>query len=156
MKNVLLAAVLGMSVGALAHADGVLVMTGRDSATAKYDDECSNGANIVEATRTQFINKMLADKESQLGSIVSKLSTFDGDIQETKGVLTKWVQTYHMRSGCGTNHNSFTAMVQSYDTMSNSNVVVTKYLVTIDDDDESGTRTLKLRSIQALDMRRDD
>lgn len=156
MKKIFLSVLLGVSMGAVAHADGVLEMTGPDSAVAKYNDECSNGANIVAETRAEFIKKMVENPESKLGKTLAQFTKFDGGIQESKGALTKWVQTYHMRSGCGTNHNSYTAMIQSVDTMSNSNVVVTKYIVTIDDDDESGTRTLKLKSIQPVIIRNEE
>ncbi|MEO5668413.1 MAG: hypothetical protein ABIR96_10160 [Bdellovibrionota bacterium] len=156
MKHVYLAAVLGTMICAHARADGALQMTGPDSATAMYDDHCSNGANVIEKTRTQFINNMLANPQSKLGSVTAQLATVEDGIQATKGVLTKWVQTYHMRMGCGTNQNSFSAIIQSYDTMSNSHVTVSKYLVTVDDDDESGTRTLKLRDIQPLNVRQED
>jgi hypothetical protein len=156
MKCTYLALALGMIICASARADGVLQMTGADAAVAQYNDHCSNGANIIEATRTQFINNMLANPQSKLGNVIGQLATVEDGIQATQGVLTKWVQSYHMRSGCGTNQNSFSAIVQSHDTMSNSHITVTKFLVTVDDDDESGTRTLKLRSILPLNVRQDD
>jgi len=153
MKIKYLTLTLGFIMGAGARADGVLQMTGPDSAVAQYDDKCSNGANIVETTRTEFINKMLANPKSKLGKLKAQLTTVEDGFQMTEGALTPWIQTFHLRSGCGTNENSFTAILQSHDTISNSNVVESKYLVTVDDDDESGVRTLKLRSIQRLNIR---
>ena len=157
MKLSHLTLVLGSLLSFAAHAaDGELKMTGPDAGVAQYNDHCANGRNNGEAVRKQFVEKMLANPESQLAKTVAGLSTFEDDFQLTKGVLTPWVQSFHLRSGCGTNNNSYSAIVQSYDTMSNSHVTVSKFLVTINDDDEVGTRTLSLKSIQPLSIREEE
>lgn len=68
---------------------------------------------------------------------------------------TGWNQTFHNRSGCGTNINSYSAFVETV-TGGNANHTVVKYLVTIDDDDNAGKRTLKIRDIRPINLRNDN
>jgi hypothetical protein len=64
-------------------------------------------------------------------------------------------QTFHARSGCASSANSYSAFVETV-TGGNSNYTVVKYLLTIDDDDNAGERTLKVRDIRPISLRNDN
>jgi hypothetical protein len=135
-----------------------LVMTSPDSASANYEDKCSNGRNIDKVNRDKFIKLMLADKKSKLSQLkVTLLNEIKqtGDEPRDEGVyIGEWNQTFHERIGCDTNTNSYSAFVETV-TGGNTNHTVVKYLITIDDDDNAGKRTLKLRDIRPIKLRND-
>ncbi|MEH2052547.1 hypothetical protein [Nostoc sp.] len=136
-----------------------LVMTSPDSASANYEDKCSNGSNLDQFNRDRFLKLMLADKKSKLSQLkVALLNEIkqSGDEPRGEGVhIGEWNQTFHDRSGCGTNTNSYSAFVVTV-TGGNANHTVVKYLVTIDDDDNAGKRTLKIRDIRPINLRSDN
>jgi hypothetical protein len=100
-----------------------------------------------------------SDKKSRLSQLkVTLLHEINrsGDEPRDEGVyIGEWNQTFHQRIGCGTNSNSYSAFVETV-TGGNTNHTVVKYLVTIDDDDNAGTRTLKLRDIRPIKLRNDN
>ena len=64
-------------------------------------------------------------------------------------------ETAHERIGCGENRSSYSAFVFTLTADAaggNSNYLVAKRFVTIDDVDLAGVRTLKLRKIQPIDL----
>jgi hypothetical protein len=69
--------------------------------------------------------------------------------------IGEWNQTFHERIGCGTNSNSYSAFVETV-TGGNTNLMVVKFLVTIDDDDNAGRRTLTIRDIRPIKLRNDN
>ena len=136
-----------------------LVMTSPDSASVNYEDKCSNGGNLDQFNRSSFLKLMLANQFSKLSQL--KVALFNeikqsGDEPRGEGVhIGEWNQTFHNRSGCGTNTNSYSAFVSTV-TSGNANYTVVKYLVTIDDDDNAGKRTLKIRDIRPIKLRNDN
>ncbi|BDA75978.1 hypothetical protein CAL7716_101440 (plasmid) [Calothrix sp. PCC 7716] len=133
-----------------------LVMTSPDSATANYQDKCSNGANIDKQNRDKFLQLMLANKKSKLSQLKVALwgeIKKSGDEPRGEGVyIGEWNQTFHDRSGCGANSNSYSTFISTV-TGGNTNHTVVKYLLTIDDDDNAGKRTLKVRDIRPISLR---
>ncbi len=136
-----------------------LVMTSPDSAKVNYEDKCSNGGNSDKVNRDKFLKLMLADKRSKLSQLkVALLNEIkqSGDEPRGEGVyIGEWNQTFHERSGCGMSTNSYSAFVVTV-TGGNANHTVVKYLVTIDDDDNAGERTLKIRDIRPINLRNDN
>ncbi|MDZ8094743.1 MAG: hypothetical protein RMZ42_22815 [Nostoc sp. DedQUE05] len=136
-----------------------LVMTSPNSAFANYEDKCSNGGNLDNVNREKFLKLMLADQKSKLSQLkVALLNEIkqSGDEPRGEGVrIGEWNQTFHDRSGCGTNTNSYSAFVVTV-TGGNANHTVVKSLVTIDDDDNAGKRTLKIRDIRPIKLRNDN
>jgi hypothetical protein len=157
MKALLFAALFLHNCSAFAASRiGELVMTSPDSATVRYADRCSNGRNITEAIRAQFVRAMLANPESKISQLkaqILKEIRDSGDTPRGEGfALGAWSHSYHDRAGCSTSSNSYSALAASI-AGGNTNHKVSRFLVTIDDDDEGGTRTLKLRSIQPVSVR---
>jgi hypothetical protein len=136
-----------------------LMMTSPDSASANYEDKCSNGHNIDNINRDKFLKLMLANQKSKLSQLkVALLKEIkqSGDEPRGEGIyIGEWNQTFHDRNGCGENTNSYSAFVGTV-TGGNTNHTVVKYLVTIDDDDNAGKRTLKIRDIRPINLRRDN
>jgi hypothetical protein len=136
----------------------LLKMTGADSAQAIYTNKCSNGNNIDKANRDKFVELMLANKKSRLAKLKTTLLQEiqrRGDEPRGEGVyIGEWNQTFHYRLGCGHNANSYSAFVSTV-VNGNTNHAVVRYLVTIDDDDEAGIRTLKVRNIRPIGLRKD-
>jgi hypothetical protein len=134
-----------------------LKMTSPDSATITYADKCANGGNNDEAPRTDFIARMLADKRSKLAKLeVELFAEIKNNGEEPRGdgvIIGDWQQTFHDRDGCGQSLNAYSTFVFTQ-TDGNANHLVAKRIVTIDDDDVAGVRTLKLRKIQPIDLRR--
>jgi hypothetical protein len=136
-----------------------LVMTSPDSASANYEAKCSNGGNLDKVNRDKFIKLMLANKKSKLSQLkVALLNEIKQSGGEPRGEgvhIGEWNQTFHDRSGCATNTNSYSAFVVTV-TGGNANYTVVKYLVTMDDDDNAGKRTLKIRDIRPINLRNDN
>lgn len=136
-----------------------LVMTGHDSAKAIYSDKCANGANIDDENREKFINNMLQDSQSQISKLKAQLLeeiVRSGETPRGEGFgLTPWISSFHERMGCGQSLNSYSAIAVTI-TGGNMNYRSSRFLITIDDDDTSGERVLKVRSIQPLQVREDD
>jgi hypothetical protein len=134
-----------------------LKMTSPDSATLTYADTCANGGNDDEAARTDFIARMLADKRSKLAKLeVELFAEIKNNGEEPRGdgvIIGDWQQTFHDRDGCGQSLNAYSTFVFTQ-TGGNTNHLVAKRIVTIDDDDVAGVRTLKLRKIQPIDIRK--
>lgn len=133
-----------------------LVMTSPDSATANYEDKCSNGANIDKQNRDKFLQLMLKNKKSKLSQLkVALLNEIkkSGDEPRGEGVyIGEWNQTFHDRSGCSASSNSYSTFISTV-TGGNTNYTAVKYLLTIDDDDNAGKRTLKVRDIRSISLR---
>ncbi|MFT3695664.1 MAG: hypothetical protein QM831_21180 [Kofleriaceae bacterium] len=134
--------VLSLFVASTAFADPKLVMKGHDAGEAIYADKCANGKNSDDATRAAFVANMIADKSSKLSQAMAKLAEQDYEV-----TLGDWTHTFHLRDGCGDNYNSFSALILKSSTMGNSHELFAFSLVTIDDDDNTGKRSFKLRSI---------
>jgi len=136
-----------------------LVITSSNSASANYENKCSNGRNIDKVNRDKFLKLMLADKKSKLSQLkVALLNEIkqSGDEPRDEGVyIGEWNQTFHERIGCDTNKNSYSAFVETI-TGGNTNHTVVKFLVTIDDDDNAGKRTLTIRDIRPIKLRNDN
>jgi hypothetical protein len=136
-----------------------LFMTSPDSASANYEDKCSNGGNLDKVNRDKFLQLMLKNKKSKVSQLkVALLNEIkrSGDEPRGEGVyIGEWNQTGHLRSGCSTNTNSYSAFISTV-TGGNANYTVVKYLVTIDDDDNAGKRTLKIRDIRPIKLRNDN
>jgi hypothetical protein len=134
------------------------IMTSPDSARFLYANKCSNGGNLDKINRDRFIKLMFANKKSQLAQLkVALLDEIKRSGDEPRGegfFISEWFQTFHDRDGCGKNTNSYSAYIGIV-SGGNTNRTVVKYLATIDDDDNGGERTLKLRSIRPLDIRND-
>ncbi len=136
-----------------------LVMTSPDSASANYENKCSNGGNLDKVNRDKFIKLMLADKKSKLSqlkvALLNEIKESGGQPRGEGVYVGEWNQTFHDRSGCSPITNSYSAFVVTV-TGGNSNYTVVKYLVTIDDDDNEGKRTLKIRDIRPINLRNDN
>jgi hypothetical protein len=139
----------------VARADGeALVMDGHDAGHLIYADKCSNGANNDDAGRDRFITALRADAKSQLArTLATAEAKFVTDKEMYEVALGDWIQTYHLRDGCGESSNSYSAFVVVQSKHGNSHELWTKYLVTIDDDVVAERRTLKVRSVVTLSMR---
>ncbi len=135
-----------------------LVMTSPDSASINYEDKCSNGGNSSKLYRDQFLKLMLANKKSKLSQLkVALLNEIKQSGDEPRGegfYIGEWNQSFHDRNGCGTSTNSYSAFIYTV-TGGNGNHTVVRYLVTIDDDDNLGKGTLKIRDIRPLKLRND-
>jgi hypothetical protein len=130
-----------------------LESTGPDSARAVYPDKCANGANHDDANRDAFVKAMLDNPKSKLAQAkAALLEEIKDDIRGEGVYLGAWQQTYHDRVGCGTSKTSLSAVMVTV-TGGNSSHTVTRYLVTIDDDDDDGVRTFALRSLTPLKLR---
>lgn len=131
------------------------MMTSPDSADANYEDKCSNGGNLDQFNRDRYLLLILADEKSKLSQLKVALLNeikLSGDQPRGEGVhIGEWNQTFHDRSDCGISTNSYSAFVVTV-TGGNANHTVVKYLVTIDDDDPSGKRTLKIRDIRPINL----
>ena len=153
--------VLGITSGYASESSKIplLVMTSPDSATANYENKCSNGNNGDKVNFNQFLKLMLANKKSKLSQLKASLLNEikqSGESPRGEGVyIGEWNQTFHDRDGCGTSTNSYSAFVTTV-TGGNTNHSIVKYLVTIDDDDNGGKRTLKLRDIYPIKLRNDN
>jgi hypothetical protein len=129
-----------------------LKVTGPDAAQAVYAEKCANGGNSDEANRNKFVELMLANPKSKLAQAKATLyKNLSGEPHDDV-VLTDWVQTFHDRDGCGSSHNSYSAILETV-TGGNTNHTVARQIVTIDDDDDSGVRKLSLRSIRPISVR---
>ncbi len=134
-----------------AFAKETIKMTSPDSAVAKYEDECSNGANITASGRKKFTELMLKNPQSKLSKLKKELlKNTDEDIPD-EFFLSEWVQTSHLRDGCSTSVNAFTEFVQ---TVSGDNVnhLITHYIITIDDSEEAGDREFSVTSIKKIEL----
>jgi hypothetical protein len=133
-----------------------LVMISPNSAKAIYEDKCSNGSNSDKANRDKFLKLMLANPKSKLAQLkVDLLKEIKQSGDEPRGegfYIGEWTQTFHTRSGCASSANSYSAFVKTM-TGGNSNYTTVKYLVTIDDDDNAGERTLKVHDIRPMNLR---
>ncbi len=142
---------------ALANEIPPLRMTGANSAQAVYANKCSNGNNIDQENRDKFVELMLANKKSRLAKLKATLLRDikrHGDEPRGEGFyIGEWTQTFHYRGGCGQSDNSYSAFVSTV-VNGNTNYAVVRYLVTIDDDDQVGTRTLKVRDIRPISLRK--
>jgi hypothetical protein len=152
-----LVTIAGLASSALADPKpklGELTMDGHDAGHIMYADKCSNGANSDEPGRTKFIAALQADKQSKLARTIAGLQPKPGpDGLEFEVILGDWFPTYHLRDGCSDASVSWSAPLQIASKMSNEHALVTRFLVTIDDDVASDKRTFKLRSIVALKLR---
>ncbi|MGZ3649675.1 MAG: hypothetical protein ACXVB9_14015 [Bdellovibrionota bacterium] len=131
-----------------------LVMTGPDSGKAIYADKCANGGNNDEENRAKFVQMMLANPASKLSQMKADLLK---NLDEPRGegvYIGTFVQSFHDRDGCGSSNNSYSAIVMTVNN-GNENHSVSRFLVTIDDDDNVGERTLSLHSIQPITIRDD-
>ncbi len=127
-----------------------LVMNGHDGAHATYADKCSNGRNADAATRTKFIAAMQADKASKLAVALADLAKEpDRDV-----VVGDWILTFNERTGCSDLRASYSAIVFVRAKAGTGHEVGARLLVTIDDDVAADQRTLSLRSIQPLALRK--
>ena len=145
--------VIVIVIAATAHADklGALVMDGHDAAHIMYADRCSNGANADRPGFDRFVAALRADRKSKLAIALAEAETkYVSDKALYEVALGDWIQTYHLRDGCADNSNSFSAFVYVRATVSNSNELWTKYVITIDDDVASDRRTLRVRSVLPL------
>lgn len=132
---------------------GEMKMTGPNSAKIIYEDKCANGGNIDKEKEVAFVNAMLANPSSNLGKLKAKLLKEIGDDIRGEGVyVSEPVDSYHDRDGCGQSWNSFSVFVYTL-SGGNTDHTVARFLVSVDDDDNSGVRTLKLRSIQKIAIR---
>jgi hypothetical protein len=143
-------------IAATAHADklGALVMDGHDAAHIMYADRCSNGNNADRPGFDRFVAALRADPKSKLALALAETETkYVSDQTLYEVVLGDWIETYHLRDGCADNSNSFSAFVFVRATVSNSNELWTRYVITIDDDVASDRRTLRVRSVLPLSLR---
>lgn len=135
---------------------GTLVMTSPNSAKVVYEEKCANGGNNDKEKQLAFLNAMLANPKSDLAQLKEKLLKEIGDDKRGDGFyLSEPVASFHDRDGCGASRNTYSVMIYTL-TGGNTNHTVARFLVNVDDDDESGIRTLKLRSIQPLAIRDDN
>jgi hypothetical protein len=148
--------IAAMLIAATAHADklGALVMDGHDAAHIMYADRCSNGKNADRPGFDRFVAALRADPKSKLSTALVEAETkYVSDKTLYEVTLGDWIQTYHLRDGCADNSNSFSAFVYIRATVSNSNELWTRYVITIDDDVASDQRTLHVRSVLPLALR---
>jgi hypothetical protein len=133
-----------------------LVMTGPDSAKVVYADRCANGGNQDKANFDLFVKKMLADPRSKLAQLREKvLKEIKDGGEEPRGngfYLTGFEQSYADREGCSQSSTSSTAIAVAQ-TGGNTDHTVAQALVTIDDDETEGVRTLSVRSITPIKIR---
>jgi len=148
----LLFALLPFLSGATAPTLPPLQMTSPDSAVAIYSDKCSNGKNHDPANRDKFVQQMLANPKSHLAMLKATIQRHLDDPRGEGVYLGNFVETYNDREGCATSSQSFSAVMVTI-TGGNSNHTVSRYLVTIDDNDESGVRKLSLRSLLPISIR---
>jgi hypothetical protein len=151
MKMVILALVPFLTGAA---APPPLKFTSPDAATAVYADKCSNGKNHDLANREKFVKRMLLNPQSRLAILKAQLLKGLEDPSGEGVFVGQFVETYNDRSGCGTSNTSYSAPLAII-TGGNAFHTVTRYLVTIDDNDEAGLRTLALRSFQPVTIRDD-
>lgn len=148
----LLFALLPFLSGASAPALPPLRMTSPDSATAIYADKCSNGKNHDQVNRDKFVQQMLANPKSHLAMLKATLQKHLEDPRGEGVYLGEFVETYNDRDGCGSSAQSYSAMLVTI-TGGNTDHTVTRYLVTIDDNDDTGVRKLSLRSLLPISIR---
>ena len=148
-----------MTLVPVVHAEpkfGELLMTGPDSGNILYADRCANGGNIDKAKEDEFVKAMLANPDSKLSRLKAQLIKEIGNDARGEGVyFGDREQSFHFRDGCSASLNTFSFMVFTV-TGGNSNYTVARFLVSVDDDDNQGVRTLKVRSIQAIKIRDDN
>jgi hypothetical protein len=150
-SKILVLSFAALVAGGSAHANEVVKMTSPDSAVAKYEDDCSNGANITASGRRMFTKQMLKNPKSKLSKLKAELlKNTDPDMPD-QFVLSEWVQTSHLRNGCSTSINAFTAFVQTISS-DNVNHLVTHYIITIEDSEEAGDREFNVVSIKKIDL----
>lgn len=127
---------------------GELVMTSPNSARALYQDTCSNGANLDEKTFDAFAQKVLDNPKSKLGAIkidlMNKLNKA-GAVSPSVFFGGK-MYVFHQRDGCASVHLQV-AMSVLTDEGSTDHTELAHDIVTFNDDDDSGVRTLSLVSI---------
>jgi hypothetical protein len=133
---------------------GELVMDNHDEGHIIYADRCSNGNNNDQAGFDRFVTALRADPRSKLSLVLAEAQRmFVTDKTLYEIALGDWVQTYHLRMGCAENSNSHSAFVFLRSKMSNMHELVTKYVITIDDDVASERRKLRVRSVVPLALR---
>lgn len=144
-------------LGSAAHAEaklGELVMDNHDEGHIMYADRCSNGGNSEQAGFDKFVAALRADPRSKLAHTLAQAEAkFVTDKTFYEVALGDWVQTYHLRMGCAENSNSYSAFVFVKSKMSNMHEVMTKYVITIDDDVSADRRKLRVRSVVPLALR---
>jgi hypothetical protein len=152
----LLAAIV-LTVTTSARADtklGELVMDNHDEGHIMYADRCSNGANSERAGFDRFVAALRADPRSKLARALADADKkFVTDKTFYEIALGDWIQTYHLRMGCAETSNSYSAFVFLQSKMSNTHELVTKYVITIDDDVVADRRQLRVRSVVPLALR---
>jgi len=101
-----------------------------------------------------FVKAMLANPKSDLAQLKEKLLKEIADDKRGEGFyVSEPVASFRFRDGCGSSPNSFSVMVYTV-AGGNTNHTIARFLVNVDDDDdEAGTRTLQLRSIQPRQIR---
>jgi hypothetical protein len=157
MSPRLVALALVLFAGSSARAEvklGELVMDNHDEGHILYSDRCSNGANNDQPGFDRFVAALRADPKSKLSLVLAeaqRLFVTDKTLYEIG--LGEWAQTYHLRMGCAENSNSFSAFVFLRSKMSNMHELVTKYVITIDDDVVAERRKLRVRSVVPLALR---
>jgi hypothetical protein len=138
-----------------ARADhGALVMDSHDQGHVIYTERCSNGANSDTAGFDGFVATLRGDPKSQLARTLAEAEKkFVTDKTLYEVAIGDWIQTYHLRMGCSDTSQSFSAIVFVQSKMSNMHELLTKYLITIDDDVSSDRRVFKVRSVMPLALR---
>ena len=157
MSPRLFAVMLVVTAASSARAEvkvGELVMDNHDEGHIIYSDRCSNGSNNDQAGFDRFVAALRADPKSKLSLVLAEAEKkFVTDKTFYEIALGDWVQTYHLRMGCAENSNSHSAFVFLRSKMSNTHELVTKYVITIDDDVASERRKLRVRSVVPLALR---
>jgi len=129
---------------------GPLVMTSPDAGRVEYTDTCSNGGNNDAEMRNHFVQTSLKNPQSKLARLKAQLLKEIGSDVRGEGVFFgDWTQSFHERNGCGENHNSYTSIVVTV-TGGNSNQTVARAMVIIDDNDDEGIRSFRVKSTRRL------